>query len=547
MRRHVSAFIECGGGNVAFFSGNTCWWRVHLRDENKTLFCDKGLAAGSNLKRDQWFRIDPENRLTGVSHRHGGGHWWGTREAIGYTVQNAEHWIFAGTGLRDGDVFGADHALVGYECDGTAISEQCDELGFALPRHDDGTPHNFMIAGSAKLGPEWAQDPDGFPGGRTATMGIYRSNGSVFTAGTTDWARVLARGDPHVVKITENILRHLSTPVKEQGAVKHMWKRVFPNAEEPTFIETLQTPWPRTMLSCGKSWVYRIGSVGPNHKPVIAKRCAARNAQVEHGIYKEILPMLAISRLDFYGRIDEPGSEYCWLFLEDAAGEEFTSAKPAHREIAAHWLGHLHLSAARLPAVSRLPDRGPTHYVQHLQIIRKAIRGDFDRSALKSSDFQLLGDVLRQLDFLETRWNRLVELYYRFPRTLVHCDFVTKNLRVRSTASGLSLVAFDWEIAGYGAPAPDLAELTGRGAPRERRDSDLPDTELVKYWAVLREGWPDLSFDAIKQLAEVGAVFRALAAMSWESESICRGWWPVQELQNYAVDLAIAMEHLPLR
>ncbi len=74
--------------------------------------------------------IDPENRLTGVSHRNGGGQWWGKREAIGYTVQHADHWIFEGTGLRDGDTFGADQALIGYECDGAAISDRSDERGF---------------------------------------------------------------------------------------------------------------------------------------------------------------------------------------------------------------------------------------------------------------------------------------------------------------------------------------------------------------------------------------------------------------------------------
>jgi hypothetical protein len=203
MRRNVAAFIEDTGGNVAFFSGNTCFWRVHLVDGNTALMCDK-----TNLA-DLWCSFDPENRLTGVSTRNGGGLWWGERERIGYTVQHAEHWVFEGTALRNGDVFGADHALIGYECDGAAISDQPDERGFAVPRHDDGTPESFMILGTARIGPKWAQDPDDFPGGRTATMGIYSNNGLIFSAATTDWPRVLASGDPYVEKITENILRRL--------------------------------------------------------------------------------------------------------------------------------------------------------------------------------------------------------------------------------------------------------------------------------------------------------------------------------------------------
>jgi hypothetical protein len=209
MRRHVAAFVEKSGGNVAFFSGNTCWWRVHVVDDDAAIICDKTTIPGNTRKRDQWFQIDPENRLIGVSHRNGGGQWWGERERIGYTVQRADHWVFAGTGLRDGDTFGANYALVGYECDGAAISDRADERGFAVPSRDDGTPANFVILGIAPLGPEWAQDPDGFPGARTATMGIYANNGIVFTAATTDWSRALAHGEPSVAKITENILRRL--------------------------------------------------------------------------------------------------------------------------------------------------------------------------------------------------------------------------------------------------------------------------------------------------------------------------------------------------
>jgi hypothetical protein len=211
MRRHVSAFVECRGGNVAFFGGNTCWWRVHLADGNTAFTCDKTALSGTCQKRDQWFWFDPENRLTGVSTRNGGGQWWGERDRAGYTVQHADHWVFDGTGLRNGDMLGAEHALVGYECDGTSISDRRCRHGFAVPKHDDGTPADFLILGTAKLGPEWAQDPEDFPGGRTATMGIYTNNGVVFNAATTDWSRVLSSGDPHVEKITENILRRLGS------------------------------------------------------------------------------------------------------------------------------------------------------------------------------------------------------------------------------------------------------------------------------------------------------------------------------------------------
>jgi hypothetical protein len=220
MRWNVEAFIE-NGGNVVFFGGNTCWWRVRLVDDNTAFVCDKSTLAGTGRKRDQWFWFDPENRLTGVSHRNGGGHWWGEREAIGYTVQHADHWIFEGTGLCDGDTFGTDHALVGYECDGAAIAERPDERGFAVPRYDDGTPESFVILGTGRIGPKWAQDPDDFPGGRMATMGIYTNNGVVFNAATTDWSRVLANGERYLDRITKNILSSLGSADTLRAGSEH--------------------------------------------------------------------------------------------------------------------------------------------------------------------------------------------------------------------------------------------------------------------------------------------------------------------------------------
>ncbi len=115
---------------------------------------------------------------------------------------------------------------------------------------------------------------------------------------------------------------------------------------------------------------------------------------------------------------------------------------------------------------------------------------------------------------------------------------------MRSNTSGIDIVAFDWEMAGYGIPAPDVAECSGRGVPRRRNDGSLPESELVEYWDVVRESWSDLDLPAINELAELGAVFRSLLAISWESEDIGRGWWPIEALRGYQADLAVALQHL---
>ena len=194
MRRNVERFIR-GGGNVAFFSGNTCWWRVHVDGHGTNLSCNKRKLPGEAEAFDQWMRIDPETRLTGVSFRYGGGWWTGRRTPLGYTVRDAGHWIYEGTGLRNGDVFGggADQALIGYECDG-------------VPPTGHGTLSDFHILGFAGLTPEWEYrqtDP------AAATLGVHENRGTVFTAATTDWARVLNQGDPVIDQITRNVVNRL--------------------------------------------------------------------------------------------------------------------------------------------------------------------------------------------------------------------------------------------------------------------------------------------------------------------------------------------------
>jgi len=333
----------------------------------------------------------------------------------------------------------------------------------------------------------------------------------------------------------------LSDPAQHPAV--QAWRRVCPKAGEPNFVEVLQDVKKGNSRSC----IYRLAGVRHERTAVIAKRCIAYHAHIEHTIYEEILSHLPISGLTFYGCVDEPETDSAWLFLEDAGSDRFAYSVEEHRKLAARWLGEMHVSAARIPAVSRLPDRGPQHYLDHLRFARQLIQRDLGNSALSPRDLQVIGAILLQADFLESRWSWVEELDHRFPRTLVHCDFANYNLRVRRGQSGINLVAFDWEMAGRGVPAPDIAELSGRGVPRRRITGDFGDSELVAYWSIVREAWSSLGLSAIKELAELGAVLRSLAAISWESESIGRGWWPIKELHRYQVDLAVAIEHLGFR
>lgn len=219
VRRHVTDFRD-RGGNMAIFGANTCWWRVTPNKAGTAISCAKyppGTPQGADTDRmrgapDHWWETDPENQLTGVSYRNGGGHWDGPREPLGFTVQHPEHPVFAGTGLREGDVLGREHHLVGYECDGAA--HRRDQRGRAVATGEDGTPDGFTILGIADLptapGSGWhtaARENEG--PGRAATFGIYTQGGTVFNAATTDWPRLLPL-EPRIRTITRNVITLLS-------------------------------------------------------------------------------------------------------------------------------------------------------------------------------------------------------------------------------------------------------------------------------------------------------------------------------------------------
>jgi hypothetical protein len=194
MRDAVEGY-QAGGGNAAFFTGNTCWWRVVFADD--VTFARVGF----------WHATDrPENAMVGSSFRNGGERDRDDHPVpVGYTIQHADHWVFAGTGLADGDVIGLDEYLVGYECDGVDFDR--DGGRPVRPSGLDGAPPDFCILG---VGDTRTSGPWGFGNG-AATMGVFHPGGIVFSAGTTDWARVLTGGTaPAVERITRNVLDRLS-------------------------------------------------------------------------------------------------------------------------------------------------------------------------------------------------------------------------------------------------------------------------------------------------------------------------------------------------
>ena len=307
------------------------------------------------------------------------------------------------------------------------------------------------------------------------------------------------------------------------------WRRLWPELVPEGVEELRERP---------TSAIYALTGLDSRGSAVIAKRSRAARALVERTIYEEVLPDLPVGVPRFYG-MTESGDGFCWLFTEDVGEEPFSPASPTHRTLAAQWLGRLHSAAARLDAAARLPDRGPAHYLDHLRHGRETICRNLDNPAISAEDRRLLRAVSAQCDALERAWCGIERFCAGVPRTLVHGDFRPKNVRLHVIGTSTTLFAFDWEMAGWGIPAPDLA--ASRGV------SPVEHVDLATYASIAHDYWPRVDAAALEELVVVGSVFRRLAAIDWESLSLSREapHWAVANMGVYRDELRVLSPDLP--
>ena len=297
-----------------------------------------------------------------------------------------------------------------------------------------------------------------------------------------------------------------------------------------------------------KSAVFRLEGAGPGDSAVIAKLCRRRKGEIESAIYGELLPRLPSPGLRCYGTSEERDGELCWLFLQDAGAEPYSPADPEHQRLAARWLAALHLHAADVPAASRLPDRGPGHYLTHLLEARAAIVSHLSGERAATGQVPVLMELASRLDVLESRWVELTAFCDTLPRTLVHGDLSRKNLRIGRNGIGLRLLAFDWSEAGFGIQAPDLAQLPepGRSAFRMhgpgRSHGFSADPCLDTYRSLVTGSVPGVSAEAVELSAVVGNLFRCLAGIDWLCSRVTPAWCPTDSFRLYSGWLEDAMQ-----
>lgn len=199
MREHVETARDAGV-HLAFFSANTCYWQIRLEDDGRTIVAHKetalatdplardGLFVNDHLVTTKWRDVPvsrPEEALLGVMFIE-------TRIDGDIVVDDASHWVFAGTGLRRGDRL---QGLLGYEVDAV--------------HHIDSPPGLVRLAHSPYV------NANGETGYSDMTIHTTSRGVLVFATGTIQWSWGLddfghpdrvARQSEAAKQITRNVL-----------------------------------------------------------------------------------------------------------------------------------------------------------------------------------------------------------------------------------------------------------------------------------------------------------------------------------------------------
>lgn len=199
MRRTVERARD-GGTSLVFLSANTMYWRVDLTpgpsgEPNRLLNCRKrqrvpagSPAAGlpgtpSALWRDAG---EPEQALLGVQYASR------VPTPVPMVARNTGHWLWEGTGLRDGDEL---PGLVAGEADRYFPK-------VPLPEHTE----RILLAHSPY------RDTAGKPAHQETSLYRAPSGAYVFASGTFAWSPALDRPghtDERIQRATANLLDHL--------------------------------------------------------------------------------------------------------------------------------------------------------------------------------------------------------------------------------------------------------------------------------------------------------------------------------------------------
>ncbi|MFO1020645.1 MAG: carboxypeptidase-like regulatory domain-containing protein [Planctomycetales bacterium] len=184
----LKSWIQDRGGKLLYLGGNGLNCEVDFLDEH-TIVVQNGDERDRIRKQECESRfatrVESEANLLGVVFDYEG-----IMTSAPFKVVDEGHWVFADTGLKEGDLFGTQS--LHKRCPGGASGHETDKVS----KH---SPANVVKLAKG-------QNP-GQNGGADMTIYETASGGSVFAAGSITWCSSLLV-DEAVSKITLNVLRH---------------------------------------------------------------------------------------------------------------------------------------------------------------------------------------------------------------------------------------------------------------------------------------------------------------------------------------------------
>jgi len=181
----VKAWVQQRGGKLAYLGGNGLNCEVEFLDDARVVHLNGNgrVLKQRGLESRLHLTYESEASLLGVVFTEPG-----AMTAAPYRVVAADHWVFAGTGLKNGDIFGQN--TLHRRCEGGASGHETDKVSPSSP------------ANVVRL----AKGMNANDGG--ADMIYYQTadGGEVFSAGSICYPTALLVDDA-VSRITANVLR----------------------------------------------------------------------------------------------------------------------------------------------------------------------------------------------------------------------------------------------------------------------------------------------------------------------------------------------------
>jgi N,N-dimethylformamidase len=185
----LKAWVFERGGKLLYLGGNGLNCEVEFLDESTMRVRNSSIGSNGPLMRERGMESrfgvynESEAHLLGVVYSDAG-----VMTAAPYRVVDETHWVFEGTGLKNGDIFGQESLHM--RVPGGASGHETDKMSPHSPQHT-----RLLAKGL---------NPD--DGGAEMVIHETESGGAVFSVGSITYVSSIVV-DEHISKITANVLK----------------------------------------------------------------------------------------------------------------------------------------------------------------------------------------------------------------------------------------------------------------------------------------------------------------------------------------------------